>query len=139
MMVIGSLLVIPAICLLMPALALARRPRSADTKARLGRSPHRPLADALASTPCTARPQDRRRHRHRSSPSIASLGVLRLEVETDFTRNFRRGSRVVAAYEFVETHLGGAGVWDVIDSRPRHARRRISGPSPPAARAPAAI
>ena len=43
---------------------------------------------------------------------------MRLEVETDFTRNFRRGSRVVRAYEFVETHLGGAGVWDVIVPAP---------------------
>ena len=45
---------------------------------------------------------------------LASVGVLRLDVETDFTRNFRQGSRVVNAYEFVENQLGGAGVWDVV-------------------------
>src|SRR4029079_7785620 len=51
---------------------------------------------------------------------IASLGVMRLEVETDFTRNFRRGSRVVRSYEFVETRLGGAGVWDIIVPAPKY-------------------
>ena len=50
---------------------------------------------------------------------FASIGALRLEVETDFTRNFRRGSSVVRAYEFVETHLGGAGVWDVLIPAPQ--------------------
>jgi predicted RND superfamily exporter protein len=45
--------------------------------------------------------------------AIAAVGAFRLEVETDFTRNFRQGSDVVRSYEFVETNLGGAGVWDV--------------------------
>jgi predicted RND superfamily exporter protein len=44
----------------------------------------------------------------------AASGAHRLEVETDFTRNFRDASPVVTSYRFVETHLGGAGVWDVI-------------------------
>jgi predicted RND superfamily exporter protein len=43
---------------------------------------------------------------------------MRLEVETDFTRNFRRGSRIVEAYNFVEGELGGAGVWDVLVPAP---------------------
>ena len=43
---------------------------------------------------------------------------LRLEIESDFTRNFRPGSRVVTGYEYVETHLGGAGVWDVLIPAP---------------------
>ncbi|MFM8704643.1 MAG: MMPL family transporter, partial [Planctomycetia bacterium] len=37
-----------------------------------------------------------------------------LEVETDFTRNFRDSSPVVASYDMVESRLGGAGVWDVL-------------------------
>jgi len=45
-------------------------------------------------------------------PSV--LGTLWLEVETDFTQNFRRDSPIVKSYEFVESRLGGAGVWDVI-------------------------
>ena len=44
----------------------------------------------------------------------AGSGAHRLEVETDFTRNFRAASPVVTSYQFVEKHLGGAGVWDVI-------------------------
>jgi predicted RND superfamily exporter protein len=35
-------------------------------------------------------------------------------VETDFTKNFRDSSHTVAAYEMVESRLGGAGVWDVL-------------------------
>jgi len=45
---------------------------------------------------------------------VALIGSLRLEIETDFTRNFRPGSRVVSWYAFVESRLGGAGVWDVL-------------------------
>ena len=44
---------------------------------------------------------------------------MRLEVETDFTRNFRRDSPVAASYRFIEEHLGGAGVWDVLVPSPR--------------------
>jgi predicted RND superfamily exporter protein len=49
----------------------------------------------------------------------ASAGVWRLEVESDFTKNFRRDSEIVRSYEFVEEHLGGAGVWDVIIPAPQ--------------------
>lgn len=44
----------------------------------------------------------------------AVAGMRWLEVETDFTRNFRRSSPVVASYDMIETRLGGAGVWDVL-------------------------
>jgi predicted RND superfamily exporter protein len=50
--------------------------------------------------------------------AAAAAGSARLEVETDFTRNFRPGSRIVAWYEYVETRLGGAGVWDVLIPAP---------------------
>lgn len=44
-----------------------------------------------------------------------SLAGLRfLEVETDFTRNFRSDADIVKAYQFVETRLGGAGVGDIL-------------------------
>ncbi len=42
------------------------------------------------------------------------LGTLWLEVESDFTKNFRTSSPIVHAYDFVESKLGGAGVWDLI-------------------------
>ena len=45
---------------------------------------------------------------------IGSAGAYRLELETDFTKNFRSGSHIVRAYEIIETDLGGAGVWDVV-------------------------
>ena len=43
-----------------------------------------------------------------------AAGSFRIDVETDFTKNFRRESPVVQAYQFVEQRLGGAGVWDII-------------------------
>ena len=46
--------------------------------------------------------------------ATAVAGMQWLEVETDFTRNFRRSSPVVASYDMIETRLGGAGVWDVV-------------------------
>ena len=46
--------------------------------------------------------------------AAAVAGMRWLEVETDFTRNFRRSSPVVASYDMIETRLGGAGVWDVL-------------------------
>jgi uncharacterized protein len=48
---------------------------------------------------------------------VAVLGItgsMRLEVESDFTKNFRAGSPLVRSYEFVENSLGGAGVWDLL-------------------------
>ncbi|MGN6134181.1 MAG: MMPL family transporter, partial [Aureliella sp.] len=41
-------------------------------------------------------------------------GSLRMHVETDFTKNFRRSSALVEGYRIVESQLGGAGVWDVM-------------------------
>ena len=49
---------------------------------------------------------------------MAALGCFRLEVESDFTKNFRASSEIVRSYEFVEQRLGGAGVWDVIVPAP---------------------
>ena len=46
--------------------------------------------------------------------ATAVAGMLWLEVETDFTRNFRRSSPIVQSYDMIESRLGGAGVWDVL-------------------------
>lgn len=44
---------------------------------------------------------------------IAVLGSLRIELETDFVKNFKANSPLVVAYETIERELGGAGVWDI--------------------------
>lgn len=115
MMVVGSFLVLPAMCLLIPALGLVgtrdKPSQPAWSEVHLGywlmRSVDwvraRPRTVAMVTTTVAL---------------LASLGAVRLEVETDFTHNFRRGSRIVQAYDFVETQLGGAGVWDVIIPAP---------------------
>jgi predicted RND superfamily exporter protein len=46
--------------------------------------------------------------------AAAVYGMRWLEVETDFTRNFRSSSPIVASYDMIESRLGGAGVWDVL-------------------------
>jgi predicted RND superfamily exporter protein len=53
---------------------------------------------------------------------VAIAGTRRLQVETDFTKNFRADSEIVRAYGFVEERFGGAGVWDLL----------IPAPAPPA-------
>ena len=45
--------------------------------------------------------------------ALAAVGFTRLEVETDFSRNFRADSDIVKSLSFVETRLGGAGTWEV--------------------------
>ncbi len=53
--------------------------------------------------------------------SVASIwGIRWLEVETDFTRNFRRHTPIVRSYEVIETRLGGAGLLDVLVPAPEH-------------------
>ncbi|QDT39648.1 efflux RND transporter permease subunit [Stratiformator vulcanicus] len=45
---------------------------------------------------------------------IASVaGMFRLNVETDFSKNFREDSPVIVALNFIEDRLGGAGSWEV--------------------------
>lgn len=45
---------------------------------------------------------------------FAWVGYIWLDVETDFTRNFRQSSPIVRSYAVVESRLGGGGVWDVL-------------------------
>lgn len=111
MTAVGAAMVLVAAALAVPFLALAGRfdtdPRMAWGEGALERSLDRlvrrivrhPLP-ILAGSALTA--------------AAAIAGMRWLEVETDFTRNFRASSPTVAAYEFVESRLGGAGVWDVL-------------------------
>ncbi len=59
--------------------------------------------------------------------TVLASGMARLRVETDFTRNFREGSRILRAYQFVEERLGGAGVIDVVIPAPKNLDREFLG------------
>jgi len=108
---VGSALVLVATCLVMPFLALAGR-FDADPRRAWGESTLEAALDRMVA----------RIIRH-PGPILAGVaiavtaamaGLAWLEVETDFTRNFRPDSPTVASYEMVESRLGGAGVWDVL-------------------------
>lgn len=111
MTAVGAVMVLVAAALTVPFLALAGRfdadPRRAWGEGalelgldrivkRIVRQPGRTLAVATAGV------------------AAAIAGMRWLEVETDFTRNFRRSSPIVASYDMIESRLGGAGVWDVL-------------------------
>lgn len=51
--------------------------------------------------------------------TVAVVGSFLTTVETDFTKNFRADSPVVKSYAFIESRLGGAGVWDVVIPAPQ--------------------
>lgn len=44
---------------------------------------------------------------------FAAAGFTRLEVETDFSKNFRENSPIARSLRFFEQQLGGAGTWEV--------------------------
>ncbi|MGI8982186.1 MAG: efflux RND transporter permease subunit [Pirellulaceae bacterium] len=118
MMVLGSILVLPAVALLVPALALLgatgqekQISHSTWAEGRLDMGLSQMVATVQKRSKLTALLTV-------LVSAVAGLGALRLEIESDFTRNFRPGSRVVTGYEYVETHLGGAGVWDVLIPAP---------------------
>ena len=108
---LGAGLVLLAAALVLPFLALAGR-FDTDPRRAWGETALEAGLDRLV----------RRIVRH-PGPILAAVilvvaaalaGLSRLEVETDFTRNFRPDSPTVASYEMVESRLGGAGVWDVL-------------------------
>jgi len=120
MMVLGSILVLPAVALIVPALSLlgatGREKQSSHTTWAEGRLD-------LGLSHLVATVQKRSKLTAMLTVLIsaaAALGALRLEIESDFTRNFRPGSRVVIGYEYVEKNLGGAGVWDVLIPAPKN-------------------
>ena len=111
MTAVGAVMVLVAAALTVPFLALAGRfdadPRRAWGEGalelgldrivkRIVRQPGLTLALATAGV------------------GAAIAGMRWLEVETDFTRNFRQSSPIVASYDMIESRLGGAGVWDVL-------------------------
>lgn len=116
MMSIGSLLVLVGTALVLPGLALLGRidadPQRAWGEQRLEEGLHH-VVNSVERWP---------------RPLLlltlvivgtSSIGYRWLDVETDFTRNFRASSNVVRSYAFVETNLGGAGVWDILIPAPQ--------------------
>jgi predicted RND superfamily exporter protein len=110
MMGIGSMVVLPAVMWIMPGGVLVGRASSdvgrAPGEGWLGRRllqitdsvERRPLVVWLITGVFVA---------------FALLGMTRLHVETDFSKNFRESSPILQGLDFAETHLGGAGTWEV--------------------------
>jgi predicted RND superfamily exporter protein len=125
MMFIGSLMVIPAISLLLPAISLLGVKEKEEAQPNGTTAAHTSWLDRQLHVGLSNLLQFLRAHQLAAGIVISlvaifiAFGALRLEVETDFTRNFRSDSEVVKSYEFVETRLGGAGVWDVMIPAPR--------------------
>ena len=111
MMAIGSLVVLVAIMLLVPGLALL---------GNWDRDPHVPPFDfylRVLLRKLLFEVLERRTMWLVVLVVLAVLGVwgsLRMKVETDFTKNFRESSDLVKGYRIVESQLGGAGVWDIM-------------------------
>ncbi|MDH3718630.1 MAG: MMPL family transporter, partial [Planctomycetota bacterium] len=115
MMAIGSLLVIVSVALLLPALALWGS-LDVDPKRAWGErsldSGLSHLVDTLLARPKTVGAVCA------VVAVVVAIGGTRLQVETNFTRNFRASSDIARSYAFVESRLGGAGVLDVIVPAP---------------------
>jgi len=111
MMALGALFVLASVAMVLPTLALTGR-MDTDPKLAWG---ERFLDSGLERL---AQLSLRRPKTVGGVILLAALaaasGAFLLEVETDFTRNFRSTSPIVVSYEFVEEHMGGAGVWDII-------------------------
>jgi len=115
MMACGSMIVLLASALLIPAMALvghasapARGPSAASRLDRaLGALFDLVQRRAGWVAACVL-----------AAVAVSVIGGARLDVETDFTRNFRSGSPIARAYAFVEDRLGGAGAWDIMVPAP---------------------
>jgi hypothetical protein len=110
MMSLGTMLVLFASAAVLPGGILWGR-RDADPQSAPA---ERKLVGLLAHTIDAAR-------RHRIAVFAVSVivalfaasGFPLLEVETDFSKNFRKSSVTVQSLDFVETQLGGAALWEV--------------------------
>jgi predicted RND superfamily exporter protein len=115
MMAIGSMLVLVVIVMISPAIILfgkhREKPQSEPEARRL-----QWRLQALYDWSC--------RHARLigltsvAITALAVVGNIRLEQETDFTRNFRQNSDLVRGFQFVDNNFGGAGVWDILIPAP---------------------
>lgn len=111
MMAVGAIVVLAAIVLFVPSLAAlgpshrAARPRQTNRRLR-----HAMYAGYRGLV----------RHRVITLAALVlvaigtALGLGRLTIETNFIRNFRDTHPLAIDYRIVESHLGGAGVWDIL-------------------------
>jgi predicted RND superfamily exporter protein len=123
MMAIGSLLVLPCAAATVPALTLLGTGPTPDDLSAQEPQPgwlDRLLAGVLRWSSAHTRPLAAATV---ALVTLVSLGALRLERETDFTRNFRDDSSLVGAYRYVESSFGGAGVWDLMIPAPARPTR----------------
>ncbi len=115
MMTLGSLLSLVGLALFLPGLALAgpagRPPRQAFGESFLEHALRKMMNGALRWPKTLMLVVT-------AVAGLSAWGCLSLEVETDFTKNFRADSSLVKSYQLVESRLRGAGVWDVIVPAP---------------------
>ncbi|MEK6236543.1 MAG: MMPL family transporter, partial [Planctomycetales bacterium] len=110
MMAVGALFTCLAVALIVPFAALA---------GRFDRDPRRAWGESGLDAALQGLSHSLQRRPTLLMLAVVALVALcvsghpRLEIETDFTKNFRAGSPIVTSYEFVEQRLGGTGVWDV--------------------------
>ncbi|PHS16442.1 MAG: hypothetical protein COA78_03695 [Blastopirellula sp.] len=116
MMAVGALMVIVSVALIVPALVLIGQgwddPGKAWGEDRIDAQLQR-MVDWIQHRPVPI-----------SVITVALLitaiyGSTKLEVESDFTKNFRADTDIVKAYQTVEEELGGAGVWDIMLPAPK--------------------
>ncbi len=110
MMTLGTMLVFVTFVTIIPGGVLLGaaidRPPAPPSESRVGRALDRMTASVL-------------RYPVWVSLGMAALsafcfaGLFRMHVETDFSKNFRENSPIVKALDFFETHLGGAGTWEI--------------------------
>ncbi|NDC54228.1 MAG: hypothetical protein EBZ74_08005 [Planctomycetia bacterium] len=115
MTAVGAVMVLVAAALVVPFLALAGR-FDADPRRAWGEAALELGLDGLARRIVSHPGRIVVAAAAVSAAAVAGMGWL--EVETDFTRNFRSSSPIVASYDMIESRLGGAGVWDVLVPAP---------------------
>ncbi len=116
MMAIGSMFVFVAAVGLTPGIVLLARRFSTDPAHAPG---ERPLTEALQRTADTV--QQRPWHVvlvAMALLAVCSLGVIRLQVATDFTENFRQTSPIVKAFHFFMDRLEGVNTMDILIDLP---------------------
>ncbi|WP_164102325.1 efflux RND transporter permease subunit [Candidatus Laterigemmans baculatus] len=116
MMTLGAAMVLLGILLILPALMLLPPHPAWAPAGRVDRAIGRSLVRLLVWL-------DRRRRFVTVVTLLIGIGtgvgLVRLQTETNFIRNFRATSDLAQGYAMVESQFGGAGVWDVVLPAPR--------------------
>ena len=110
MIAIGTLLLIPAVASLLPLATLCgartlevRLPRAASAmETALQRMVRGVEGAPVAITVFTL-----------GLAGLALVGCSRVQIETDFIKNFRPSSPIAIGLDFVERHFGGSATWEV--------------------------